>query len=174
MRSAFQIAAKDLKLRVRDRSAFIIGILAPLVLAFIFNLVFGSAASGTGFGLEYGLVDQDNSQISETFRTVLEEAESTDVLTLELYDDRAQADAGVDAGDIDAYIFIPVGFEKAVNTNQSSTIEVIGDIDSPTSTEIAASFADQFSTAIATGQIAIGTTPRRSEGYRSVQSWWHL
>ena len=42
--AATRIATKDLKLRIRDKSAFILGILAPLVLAFIFNFVFGSGA----------------------------------------------------------------------------------------------------------------------------------
>ena len=39
MRAALHIAAKDLKQRIRDRSAFMLGILAPLGLAFIFSLI---------------------------------------------------------------------------------------------------------------------------------------
>ena len=39
MRGALHIALKDLRLRVRDRSAFIWGIVAPLGLAIVFGCV---------------------------------------------------------------------------------------------------------------------------------------
>ena len=45
MGAATRIAGKDLKLRVRDRSAFIMGIVTPLALAYIFHLVFGGTFS---------------------------------------------------------------------------------------------------------------------------------
>lgn len=158
MRSAFQIAAKDLKLRVRDRSAFVIGILAPLVLAYIFNLIFGGAASGTGLGLEYGLVDEDRSEISMAFEGVLEGAEAQDVLTLDRFETRSGAETALDEGKIDAYFYIPAGFDMAISSNQTTTLQIVGDVDSPTSTGIAQSFADQFSSGVASGQLAVGTT----------------
>jgi hypothetical protein len=37
MRGALLICAKDLKARMRDRSALLIGIVVPLALAFIFS-----------------------------------------------------------------------------------------------------------------------------------------
>lgn len=157
MPPAFQIAGKDLRLRVRDRSAFIVGIVAPLTLAFIFNAIFGSATTGTGLGIEFGVVDRDGSEISATFTEVLENAEAQDVLTLESYEDIGDADAAIDDGVIDAYFVIPAGFSEAISTNQATIIDVVGDIDSPTSTEIAASFARQFSSGVATTQLAVAT-----------------
>lgn len=158
MSAATLIAGKDLRLRIRDRSALIIGILAPLVLAYIFNLIFGGATTGTGLGLEYGLVDGDQSEISTTFGQVLDGAAAEDVLTVDRFDDRTSAETAVEEGDIDAYFFIPSGFGAAATTNQTSTIEIVGDIDSPTSTAIAESFAQQFASGIASGQLAVGTT----------------
>src|SRR5918999_1558071 len=43
MRGAFTIAAKDLRLRRRDRSALILGIIAPFLVAFLLRLVLGGA-----------------------------------------------------------------------------------------------------------------------------------
>jgi ABC-2 type transport system permease protein len=137
---------------------FIIGIIAPLSLAFIFNAVFGSAASGSGLGLDYGMVDMDNSEISTAFTSVLESAESGGVLTLEQFTDVAAAEGAVDEGEIDAYYVIPEGLSEAVQSNQATTIEVVGDIDAPTSTQIAASFAEQFSSGVASSQLAVATT----------------
>lgn len=132
MSAATLIAGKDLKLRVRDRSAFIFGILAPLVLAFVFNLVFGSAfdATATGLGLEYGIVDLDQSEISLVFSGVLEEVEADGVLTIEAFSSEASAKRAIEDGEIDA----------------------------PTSTQIAASIAEQFGSGVEASQLAIGTT----------------
>lgn len=158
MRAALLIAGKDLRLRVRDRSAFILGILAPLVLAYIFYLVFGPAATGQGLSLEYGVVDEDASEISSAFVSVLEAAEADEVLTLETFPDQDAADGGLEDGALDAVFVIPSGLEQAILENRSATIEVIGDVDSPTSTQIAASFAEQFSSGIAASQLAVAAT----------------
>ena len=158
MGAAFRIAGKDLKLRVRDRSAFILGILAPLVLAYIFYLVFGPATSGEGLGLAYGLVDEDGTEISAAFGSVLEGAAAEDVLELTIFDRAVEAADALDEGDIDAFFVIPSGMEQAVFANESATIDIVGDVDEPTATQIAASFAEQFSSGIAASQLAVATT----------------
>lgn len=158
MGAAFRITGKDLKLRIRDRSVFILGILTPLVLSYIFYLVFGQATSGEGLSLAYGMVDEDQTQISAAFMSVLENAESQDVLELTVFDDRDGADLFLDEGDIDAYFVVPSGLGQAVFANQAATIEIVGDVDEPTSTQIAASFAEQFSSGVAASQLAVATT----------------
>jgi ABC-2 type transport system permease protein len=156
--SASRIAGKDLKLRMRDRSVFILGILAPLVLAYIFYLVFGPAATGQGLSLAYGAVDEDGSDISSAFLSVLENAESEGVLELQTFTGPTEAAAALDAGDIDAYFLLPAGLQQAVFTNQETTIDVVGDVDQPTSTQIAASFAEQFSSGVGASQAAVAAT----------------
>ena len=59
MRTALLIARKDLALRMRDKSVFIYGILAPLGLALIFSFVFGPLDSAT-FHAEYAVVNEDD------------------------------------------------------------------------------------------------------------------
>jgi ABC-2 type transport system permease protein len=156
--AALRIAGKDLRLRIRDRSALILGILAPLVLSYIFYLVFGPATSGQGLGLEFGVVDEDRSEISASFTSILEGAESDEVLELSVFEARSAADAALEAGEVDAIILIPSGLGQAVFTNQSATIEVVGDVDAPTSTQIAAGFAESFSSAVAASQLAVVTS----------------
>jgi ABC-2 type transport system permease protein len=156
--AAARIAIKDLRLRVRDRSAFILGLIAPLMLAFIFNTVLGGAVDGGGLSLGYGIVDLDRSEISDAFTSVLTAAESEEILTVETFPDRVSATEAVEEGDIDAFIVVPEGFSQAVFANRSSTVEVVGDIDSPTSTQIAAAIAEQFSSGLAASQAAVGAT----------------
>lgn len=158
MRSAFRIAGKDLKLRVRDRSAFILGILAPLVLAYIFYLVFGPATTGQGLNLAYGVVDEDESNVSTAFVGVLDEARSEGVLELEIFDAISDADQSLENGEIDAYFKLPTGLQQAVFAGREVAIEVVGDVDQPTSTQIAASFAEQFSSGVGASQVAVAAT----------------
>jgi ABC-type Na+ efflux pump permease subunit len=46
MRPAFVILGKDLRQRLRDRSALLVAIVVPLVLASIFGLIFHNAIGG--------------------------------------------------------------------------------------------------------------------------------
>jgi ABC-2 type transport system permease protein len=157
MGAALLIAGKDLRLRVRDRSVLILGIVAPLVLSYIFYLVFGPAATGQGLSLEYGLVDDDRSEISTSFTAVLEGAAADGVLELTTFEESAAAVSALEEGDIDAYFHIPTGLGDAIFANQPATVEVVGDVDSPTSTQIAASFAEQFASGVASSQTAVAT-----------------
>ena len=119
MGAAVRIAIKDLKLRVRDRSAFILGLIAPLMLAFIFNTVLGGAVDGGGLSLDYGIVDLDGSEISAAFTSVLTAAESEEILTVETFPDETSAAEAVEEGDIDAFIgFQPFGTRAVQASNE--------------------------------------------------------
>lgn len=157
MGAATRIATKDLKLRIRDRSAIIIGIIAPLALAFIFDLVFGGAFTQQ-LDLEFGLVDLDGSEISQGLGAVLEEVEDEGILALETFDSAGVAEEAVDEGEIDAFILIEEGFGQSVVTNSDAEILVVGSVDAPTSTQIAESIAQQYATGIEAAQLAIATT----------------
>ncbi len=157
MRSALLIAAKDIRLRIRDRSALIIGVVAPLTLAFIFNLILGGALSGDGPDLEYGLIDEDRSDISESFAVVLASLEEDGIITLTRFDDPAGAREAVQEGEISAFFHIPTGFGDQVASG-SPAIAVVGDVDSPNATQIAASIARQFGSGVEAARLAVITT----------------
>ena len=60
MRAALDIARKDLRQRVRDRSALLIAIVAPFVLAVLFSIMLGG--DRTGFQADWGYVDLDGGE----------------------------------------------------------------------------------------------------------------
>lgn len=161
MGAATRIAVKDLKLRVRDRSAIILGIIAPLVLAFVFDLVFGGAFTQE-LNLQYGLVDRDGSEISRGLGDALDEIEAQGILTVEAFDSADSAETAVDEGEIDAFILVEEGFGQSVTTNSDASISVIGSVDAQTSTRIAQSIAQQYATGIEATQLAIATTAAAS------------
>ena len=101
MRPALVIAVKDLRERIRDRSALILGILAPLGLATIFSLLLPSA--DTAFRADYAFVDLDDSAVSAAFLSGplagLEEAGLAGVVVL---GDEEAARAAIEADEVDA------------------------------------------------------------------------
>jgi ABC-2 type transport system permease protein len=162
--AATRIATKDLKLRIRDRSAFILGIFAPLVLAVIFNFVFGGALNAESLDIRFGLVDLDDSEVSQGFSEILIGAESEELLALTEFDDAASAEAAVEAGDIDAYYLIEAGMHAAVEAGEEFAIKIVGDVDAPTSTQIAASIAEQFGDGVAGVQLSVATSVALLDG----------
>lgn len=149
MRAVLTIAGKDLTLRLRDRSVFIIGIVAPLALALIFDLVFGGALAGeVAFEPRYAIVDLDRSEISAGFADIIEELEAQGILESETLDDVATAEERLDSDDLDAVWVLPSGFGASVGQGGPGTIEVIGNVDSPTSAQIARSIAERFALGI--------------------------
>lgn len=138
---AVQIALKDLKQRLRDRSAYIWGIVAPLGLAAIFSLLFGPI---TEFEASFALADLDGGPVGSGFVEQLGAFEEQGILTLEVVDTAAAAEALAEAGSVDAAFVIPAGFSQQVSAGQAVDIEVIGNVDSALATQVARSFAGGF------------------------------
>lgn len=158
MASVFIIAWKDLKLRVRDRSVFIMGLIAPLVLAVIFDLVFGNALGGdSSFSPSYGLVVADQGGPGEAFGQALDEIAAGGLIEVTRYDDPVTAEQAVEDGEMDAVFIVPAGFDQAVAAGQPATVEVVGSLDSPTAGQIAGSIAEGFALGIEEVQLSFAT-----------------
>lgn len=141
----FQIAMKDLRLRVRDRSVFIIGLLTPALLALIFSSVFGDALDpSVGFSTTYGVVELDsNSGLREALGG-LEAGGQFEILELASV---SAAEEAIDNRLISAAFVVPEGFRSAIPTGEAA-IEVIADVDAPISAGIAESVAQAYAGAI--------------------------
>jgi ABC-2 type transport system permease protein len=156
---------------MRDRSALMIAVVLPLVLAFIFDLVFGSAATPRPF--EYAVVDLDRGRIAQAFVTgLLPEIERDGFVTLRRVASAAEARALAADGRIDAAFVIPAGFSTAIESQTATRIDVIGGADSPTGTEVARSIAGSYVAELNATAIAVAaavpdparTSPERLAG----------
>ncbi len=157
MSAAGKIAGKDLRLRVRDRSVFILAIIVPLGLSLIFDAVFGSAFEGIDLNLEYGVVDEDESEVSTAFVDTLSQIEADGLFALTVYEDRDSAIADVENSTQNAVFLLTEGVGSGVAGGAPGVIEIVGDIDAPTSTEIATSIAEQFASGVETAQLSVST-----------------
>lgn len=144
MKSAFTIAAKDLRRRLRDRSAIVMGVVAPFALAAIFATLMPS--DDGGFHADYAVVDLDGGGVAEPFvDQVLPGVAQAGFADLTSLSDRAEAVDRVADGEFSAAFIIPEGFSDAVGEGQEATITVIGNIDSGLGTQIAEAIAVSFS-----------------------------
>ena len=113
MRAAWLICRKDLRARLRDRSAVLIGVVVPLGLAFIFNSIFSGISGASVINL--GVVNADHGAVSQQFTGhVLPAVGRSGLIAIHTEATVAQARALAAKGTLAAVIVIPAGFSARV------------------------------------------------------------
>lgn len=153
MRSVLTVAVKDLAQRARDRSIFVIGIVAPLALAAVFNLVFGGGINDVGqnITLSMGVVDADPGPLSDAFIETLTAIEADGLIELTTYPDEATARSAAEDGNVGAVFLLDSSLSADITAGVDTEIEVVGNVDAPTTTQIASSIAEQFASGVRRG-----------------------
>lgn len=174
MNAALVIARKDLRERIRDRSALVLGILAPLLIATVMSAAFSGTAS---FHTSVGVVDQDRGGLAAAFGSMLRSPELADVVSVRTVATVAEARRLVDHGDLGAAFVLPAGFTAAAHGTGSVRIEVLGSTDQAIARQLGAALAEGFAaqvnadrlsvlTALATGSDASRTGELMAAGAR--------
>ena len=157
MRATLLICAKDLKTRLRDRSAVLIGIVVPLGLALIFNSIFGGI-TGNSKAIALGVVNADRGAASARFVSgVLGAVGRTGVIAIHVEPTAARARALAANGTLDAVIIIPSGFSARVASQRPAAMQVIGNVGNPISTEIARSIAGSYAADLNRVRLSVAT-----------------
>lgn len=157
MRAALLIAAKDLRQRLRDRSAIMVAVVVPLGLAFVFNATLGGIST-EGVAFRYGVVDEDRSEISAVFvDEVLPAVEEGGAIRVRSVPSDAEGRRSVEAGELDALLVVPAGFGAAVEGSGAAEIRVVGDVDEPTAAQVARSIASTFVADLNAVRVAVAT-----------------
>ncbi len=158
MRAALLIAAKDLKQRLRDRSVFLWGLVAPLGLAAIFSGLFSGITDAADFDVAYAVADLDGGSSSREFVDgVLGSLENEGLFDITEVGTAAEAEQLAADGEVDASFIVPAGFSAAIGEGSATAIEVVGNIDSPTMSGVARSIAGQTAGEINSIGGSIGT-----------------
>jgi ABC-2 type transport system permease protein len=161
MRRALAIALKDLRLRVRDRSAFIIGFLVPFGLAGIFSLTLADVDDEEDFSAAYAVVDLDGGHLAAGFDELLRSLDFAEVR------DAATVDAGerlAEDGDVDATFVIPRGFSQSAAAGEGGQIRVISDPQSDVGGLIARSLARSYAGDLDALTLSVATAIAASTG----------
>jgi ABC-2 type transport system permease protein len=149
MGDAWTIATKDLRRRLRDRTAVLVALVLPFGLAYIFSLTLGDVES-QGFEATYAVVDRDtDGHLPSEFEGLLE---SLDFVTMREAASEGAAASLADDGTIDAAIVFPEGFTEQVQAGRGGAITVISAPDA----QIASLVAESLATSFASNLDAVG------------------
>jgi ABC-2 type transport system permease protein len=154
LRTALLVAGKDLRQRLRDRSALVIAFVAPFVLASIIGLAFGG---DDAFKATYAVADADKGPVAAGFTDgVLASPGLRDLVTVRQVD-AGEARALVDRGDADAAFLLPAGFSASVQRGGAATITVLESGENPIAGQVARSLAEAYAAELAATQLAVRT-----------------
>ena len=154
VRTALLVAGKDLRQRLRDRSALVIAFVAPFVLASIIGLAFGGDFA---FKATYAVADADRGPVAAGFRDgVLASPGLRDLVTVREVDP-GEARALVDRGEVDAAFLLPAGLSAAVRAGRPATLTVVSSGENPIAGQVARSLAEAYAAELAATQLAVRT-----------------
>lgn len=153
MRTTLVIAAKELRLRVRDKSAIVFAFVAPLLLALIISFAFGGDEA---FDTVFAVANADDGDLGNTFVAVLEQGLG-DAVEVKEANSEAEARSMIEKQEAFGAFLIPEGFTQAIQQGAATEIGVIRHAEAPISGEVAEAFAQGFVTEVNAGRLAVAT-----------------
>lgn len=164
MSPVLAIALKDLRQRLRDRSALVLGFIAPVAVAALISVAFGSAAS---FHADVAVVDLDGGPVAAGFTTFVNHPDLADLLTVKPVTREADARSQVAEGHLDTAFVIPPGFSAAVTSGQIPPITVLASTDGPIAEQVARSLAESFAAQLQAVQLSVQSALRAGAPHAS-------
>jgi ABC-2 type transport system permease protein len=156
MHAAVTILLKDLRLRLRDRSVLLFGVVVPLGLTVLFSGIFPDLDE---LEVVAAVVDEDGDELAVGFtQELLPTLVEDGLVTLRDVSDREALDRAMEAGDLDAGWVIPAGFTDAVRSGETAEIEVLVNPDRMLSAEVARGVAGSYATRLSAVSLAVATT----------------
>ncbi len=161
MRAVLDIFLRDLRGRMRDRSAVLLGVVAPLALIMVLSLISGGVESTTrplGYVPAPSTTATDQVLTSAVFPALVAQK----VARITTYNDMAAATKALDDGDVEAILHVTAG--APAGTTQMGAIEVAHTSSAPVSGAVADSVANSTASQInatatllaAEGRLGIG------------------
>jgi len=122
------IAAKDMRLIVRDRGALLVMLAMPFALIFILGSALGGIGQGDSLDAKVAIVNEDAGETGERFVDALTSAEEIEaVFDIAVRDDIDDVRADVERGDLTAALIVPADLSEKVMAGEPAALEVLQD-----------------------------------------------
>lgn len=154
MRTALVIARKDLRQRFRDRSAIILGVVAPVLIAALMSLAFHGVQS---FNFTMGVVNLDRGPVAAGFLQSLQAPGVRKVVTPRQIRSVAAARAEIRESKIGAALVIPAGFSADVLANKSASLTTMRSDNNAIAGDVTGSIASSFVAQVNADRLALAT-----------------
>lgn len=154
MSALLAIAGKDLRQRLRDKSAFVLFLLAPIVVAGLMGLAF----SDVDLHARVGVVDLDGGPAAADLNQALESPELSDTVTLRRYPTADAARTAVDAGDIDVAVVVPAGFTASLAAGAPTTGPIVlDDVDQALAAQLVRGVTEAYTAQLNADRLSVRT-----------------
>ena len=154
MPASLLIAAKDLRQRMRDRSAVVIGLLAPLAIAALMSLAFQGA---TTFHFTMGVVNADNGPVAAQLVRVLHEPGIGRIVTTRDVPTESEAAAEVKSRKLQSAIVLPAGFSASLSGPRPLSITTLTSVNNALAGSITSSIVSSFTAQLNADRLSVAT-----------------
>lgn len=154
MRVVLAIAAKDLRQRLRDRSAWVIVFLAPVLISALMALAFNNNDT---FRANLGVVDLDRGPAAAGLTEVLKSPELRGTVHVRSYGAEATARRAVDAGDVHAAIVVPRGFTASLHGGSAAPVRVLDSVDHGLQAQLARAVTESYVAQVNADRLSVAT-----------------
>ncbi len=163
MGAALRICAKDIRQRLRDRTAIGVGVVAPLVLSGLIGLGVGGIHSG--LQVRVAVVDLDATPLSRGLAESMRHGWTAQSVELEPMAGEEQAAAAVADGRLGALILVPAGFARSVAAGAPLPLQVRSSAAQPLAGRLARALTRRFAARIGAEGPSTELEPRRPGGF---------
>jgi ABC-2 type transport system permease protein len=154
VRVVLAIAAKDLRQRLRDRSAWVIVFLAPVLITALMALAF---TNNEDFRADIGVVDLDRGTAATGLTQVLRSPELEGTVRTRSYGAESDARRAVDAGDVHVAIVVPAGFTEALNGGGSTPVRILDSVDYGLQAQLARAVTESYVAQVNADRLSVAT-----------------
>ncbi len=154
MGPALVIARTDMLRRLRDRSAIILGLVAPLAIAALMSFAFRSTET---FHFTLGIVDRDHGPVSAGLVQLLGQPELRQIVTTRTMSSQAAAADAVRNKKVAAALVIPSGFSAAATSGSPRPLTVLSSVDNTIAGDITSSIASSFVAQVNANRLSVAT-----------------
>ncbi|PWI13252.1 ABC transporter permease [Streptomyces sp. Act143] len=165
MRVVLAIAAKDLRQRLRDRSAWVIVFLAPVLISALMALAFNNNSE---FRANIGVVDLDRGPAATGLTQVLKSPELRGTVQVRSYGDESAARRAVDAGGVHAAIVVPKGFTQALHGGTAAPVQVLDSVDYGLQAQLARAVTESYVAQVNADRLSVATAVAAGAPQRDV------
>jgi ABC-2 type transport system permease protein len=149
----WHIAVKDLTIRVRDRSAFVVLLILPLAMIIILGTVFNW--TGSAFKANVAVVNLDHGDMAQRLvKDVFAGEQLKDLLVVTTVSTEAEARSLVEQGKTGAAVIIPANFTTNVTAGAKAAVTVLGNPETTTQAGIIRNIVGSFTAEVQRRQLA--------------------
>jgi len=159
MRKIFLIGIKDVKIRARDSSSFIMLLVMPLLLILVLGMVFQPLWTSTPFAIDIAIFDEDGGEFSKILLDeVFGSEQLKDMIKIKFMESEEEIIREVNSGKIAAGVIIGEEFSQAILIGEDTRIKILADPEQAIKAGVIKNIVEAFTLEVLKRRIILGTS----------------